>query len=344
MCGRRFVSLMEDSGFKAVMADKDNKRVLIGMLNHLLPEYARVKDITRYRDREQTPDFMGAKKTVLDLCCEGDDGSLFDVEVQQADSPYMFERMAFYAAGEYHSQLIKRESYDRLNPCYNIVFLGGKLWHEQVETSLKQPVTERDNAGRSGMTGMDLLPEKVVTRYMFREEESGIFAPSSIFCIFAQLGRFTRSIEECSSELDCMLYWFKHGWENDSVPEMFAGIPFLDELGEATRVANFSKEKYYEYQQDMKNERDILFFTKEREQAALLKGLKEGREEGREEGRVEGREEGHVSGLEEGLLKGREEGASEARKAIASSLKASGMDIAQIAQITGLDIATIDSM
>ena len=113
-----------------------------------------------------------------------------------------------------------------------------------------------------------------------------------------------------------MLYWFKHGWENDSVPEMFAGIPFLDELGEATRVANFSKEKYYEYQQDMKNERDILFFTKEREQAALLKGLKEGREEG----------------------------ASEARKAIASALKASGMDIAQIAQITGLDIATIDSL
>ena len=133
-----------------------------------------------------------------------------------------------------------------------------------------------------------------------------------------------------------MLYWFKHGWENDSVPEMFAGIPFLDELGEATRVANFSKEKYYEYQQDMKNERDILFFTKEREQAALLKGLKEGREEGREEG--------HVSGLEEGLLKGREEGASEARKTIATALKASGMDIAQIAQITGLDLATIDSL
>ena len=116
------------------------------------------------------------------------------------------------------------------------------------------------------------------------------------------------------------------------MPEMFAGIPFLDELGEATRVANFSKEKYYEYQQDMKNERDILFFTKEREQAALLKGLKEGREEG------------HVSGLEEGLLKGREEGASEARKAIASSLKASGMDVAQIAQITGLDIAEVSCL
>ena len=45
-----------------------------------------------------------------------------------------------------------------------------------------------------------------------------------------------------------------------------------------------------------------------------------------------------------GLKEGREEGASEARKAIASALKASGMDVAQIAQITGLDIATINSL
>ena len=56
------------------------------------------------------------------------------------------------------------------------------------------------------------------------------------------------------------------------------------------------------------------------------------REEGKEEGREEGREEV------------REEGASEARKAIASALKASGMDVAQIAQITGLDLATINSL
>ena len=32
---------------------------------------------------------------------------------------------------------------------------------------------------------------------------------------------------------------------------MFAGIPFLDDLGEATRVAWFSKEKYKEYLADI---------------------------------------------------------------------------------------------
>ena len=61
---------------------------------------------------------------------------------------------------------------------------------------------------------------------------------------------------------------------------MFADIPFLDELSEATRVAGFSKNKYDIYQSDMKSERDILMMMQDQ------------KEQGRAEGRVEGRAEG----------------------------------------------------
>ena len=108
------------------------------------------------------------------------------------------------------------------------------------------------------------------------------------------------------------------------IPEMFAGIPFLDDLGEATRVAGFSKEKYKEYLADMKNERDIIFFTKERE--------KEARRQGREEGRAEG------------LEKGRAEGESEARRSIAVAMKSAGISLDQISQVTGLDPKTIEAL
>ena len=108
------------------------------------------------------------------------------------------------------------------------------------------------------------------------------------------------------------------------IPEMFAGIPFLDDLGEATRVAGFSKEKYKEYLADMKNERDIRFFTKEREQEA--------RRQGREEGRAEGLEEG------------RAEGDSEARRSIAVAMKSAGISLDQISQVTGLDQKTIEAL
>ena len=42
------------------------------------------------------------------------------------------------------------------------------------------------------------------------------------------------------------------------IPEMFAGIPFLDDLGEATRVAGFSEEKYKEYLADTSVQRKSL--------------------------------------------------------------------------------------
>ena len=108
------------------------------------------------------------------------------------------------------------------------------------------------------------------------------------------------------------------------IPEMFAGIPFLDDLGEATRVAGFSKEKYKEYLADMKNERDIIFFTKEHE--------KEARRQGREEGRAEGLEEG------------RAKGESEARRSIAVAMKSAGISLDQISQVTGLDEKTIEAL
>ena len=100
------------------------------------------------------------------------------------------------------------------------------------------------------------------------------------------------------------------------IPEMLAGIPFLDDLGEATRVAGFSKAKYKEYLADMKNERDIIFFTKEHE--------KEARRQGREEGRAEGE--------------------SEARRSIAVAMKSAGISLDQISQVTGLDQKTIEAL
>ena len=74
----------------------------------------------------------------------------------------------------------------------------------------------------------------------------------------------------------------------------------------------------------MKNERDIIFFTKEHE--------KEARRQGREEGRAEGLEEGQA------------EGESEARRSIAVDMKSAGISLDQISQVTGLDQKTIEAL
>ena len=89
---------------------------------------------------------------------------------------------------------------------------------------------------------------------------------------------------------------------------MFADIPFLDELSEATRVAGFSKNKYDIYQSDMKSERDILMMMHDQ----------------KEQGRAEGR--------------------AEVRAEVAAKMKSMGLSLEQIAQATDLSIEVINSL
>lgn len=81
------------------------------------------------------------------------------------------------------------------------------------------------------------------------------------------------------------------------------------ELAYATRVANFTQEKYRKYKRDMRNERDIRYKCE--------------------------------INFNNGLLKGREEGRDEERIIIARNCKAMGMDVASIAKVTGLSEAEI---
>ena len=62
-----FVNLLSDAGFKAVYADPANKPLLIYLLNTVLPDDIKVSDILEYRDREQRPDTISSKKTVLEV-------------------------------------------------------------------------------------------------------------------------------------------------------------------------------------------------------------------------------------------------------------------------------------
>lgn len=94
-----FVNLRSDVGFKAVFADKNNKDILIGVLNMILPSEARIDDITEYSDREQRRDVPYGKKTVLDLVCRDKSGRTFVVEMQAAEEDNFFERCVYSRRG-----------------------------------------------------------------------------------------------------------------------------------------------------------------------------------------------------------------------------------------------------
>ncbi|MDD5783554.1 MAG: Rpn family recombination-promoting nuclease/putative transposase [Bacteroidales bacterium] len=251
---RVFVDLLSDSGFKAVYADPANKSLLINLLNNVLPDDVRVSDIVEYRDREQQADTVFSKKTILDLVCRDKVGNTFGIEVQKKVDKEFAKRCIYYASGQYHSQLHRGGSYSELSPVYELAFLKEKYPHKD------------ESMWDSG---------HIVSHYQLTEKRTGESLVPTIIIIFAELGRFTKSAEDCVTIRDKLFYWFKHAGD-EKKSSLWREDPEMQALITATEIAAFPAEKKDIYIKDVMNEMDIEY----------QKGIcyKEGLEQGREEG------------------------------------------------------------
>ena len=298
-----FVNLRSDVGFKAVFADRNNKDILIGVLNQILPPEARIEDIKEYSDREQRRDVPYGKKTVLDLVCVDRDDRTFVVEMQASEEDSFFERCVYYASGLYHLELSDGVRYKGLRPVYVVSFLNYRLRHDD------ESLWDTDH---------------FISNWRFTEKRTGMVADQTISVIFVEMTLFTKTLEECVTEFDRLFYIFRNSEGFQRVPEWIEEAGGISRrLAEACEVAAFDKEKKLKYEIDKMNEWDI----QAQKEYAVRKGLEEGLQKGLREGR------------EEGLEQGREE----TRLSIARKLFEAGTPVDVIVNCTGVDDGTIAS-
>ena len=298
-----FVNLRSDVGFKAVFADRNNKDILIGVLNQILPPEARIEDIKEYSDREQRRDVPYGKKTVLDLVCVDRDDRTFVVEMQASAEDFFFERCVYYASGLYHLELSDGVRYKGLRPVYVVSFLNYRLRHDD------ESLWDTDH---------------FISHWRFTEKRTGMVADQTISVIFVEMTLFTKTLEECVTEFDRLFYIFKNSDGFQRIPEWIEEAGGISRrLAEACEVAAFDKEKKLKYEIDKMNEWDI----QAQKEYAVRKGLEEGLQKGLREGR------------EEGLEQGREE----TRLSIARKLFEAGTPVDVIVNCTGVDDGTIAS-
>ena len=302
-----FVNLRSDVGFKAVFADKNNKDILIGVLNQILPPEARIEDIKEYSDREQRRDVPYGKKTVLDLVCVDRDDRTFVVEMQASEEDFFFERCVYYASGLYHLELSDGVRYKGLRPVYVVSFLNYRLRHDD------ESLWDTDH---------------FISHWRFTEKRTGMVADQTISVIFVEITLFTKTLEECVTEFDRLFYIFRNSGGFQRIPEWIEEAGGISRrLAEACEVAAFDKEKKLKYEIDKMNEWDI----QAQKEYAVRKGLEEGLQKGLQKGLREGREEG--------LEQGREE----TRLSIARKLFEAGTPVDVIVNCTGVDDGTIAS-
>ena len=208
------------------------------------------RDIVEYRDREQTPDTIYSKKTVLDLVCKDADGNILGVEVQKKVDSHLFSRCVYYAAGQYHSQLLSKGDYAALHPVFEIAFLAQNYPHDTPE------LWDADH---------------IVSHYTFKEKRTGECPNPTIFVILAEIGRFNKTEAECLTTRDRLFYWFRHADEFTEKPA-WPDDPETKALLIATEIAAFTPEKKEQYEQDMKNEHDLEY----EKNICYKEGLEEG--------------------------------------------------------------------
>ena len=260
-----FVNLRSDVGFKAVFADRNNKDILIGVLNQILPPEARIEDIKEYSDREQRRDVPYGKKTVLDLVCVDKDDRTFVVEMQASEEDFFFERCVYYASGLYHLELSDGVRYKGLRPVYVVSFLNYRLRHDD------ESLWDTDH---------------FISHWRFTEKRTGMVADQTISVIFVEMTLFTKTLEECVTEFDRLFYIFKNSEGFQRIPEWIEEAGGISRrLAEACEVAAFDKEKKLKYEIDKMNEWDI----QAQKEYAVRKGLEEGLQEGLQKGREETR-------------------------------------------------------
>ena len=297
------MNLRSDVGFKAVFADRNNKDILIGVLNQILPPEARIEDIKEYSDREQRRDVPYGKKTVLDLVCVDRDDRTFVVEMQASEEDFFFERCVYYASGLYHLEPSDGVRYKGLRPVYVVSFLNYRLRHDD------ESLWDTDH---------------FISHWRFTEKRTGMVADQTISVIFVEMALFTKTLEECVTEFDRLFYIFKNSEGFQRIPEWIEEAGGISRrLAEACEVAAFDKEKKLKYEIDKMNEWDI----QAQKEYAVRKGLEEGLQKGLREGR------------EEGLEQGREE----TRLSIARKLFEAGTPVDVIVNCTGVDDGTIAS-
>ena len=121
----RYVDLLTNSGFKAVFGDRDNKDVVMSVINALLPPHRHVTDI-EYAPTEYQGRLIKNKEFRYDFMCKGADGVAFIVEVQCYPEAYWFQRCVSYASRAYDRQNKKGDEYD-VPPVYLIGLMGVEM-------------------------------------------------------------------------------------------------------------------------------------------------------------------------------------------------------------------------
>jgi predicted transposase/invertase (TIGR01784 family) len=268
---RQLLSPKIDFVFKQLFGAEHNQDLLLSLLNAILqyPPEQQIQTLL-LRNPELPKNWMDEKQLKLDLSARDQQGRMYDIEMQLQYHKSFQERMLYYWARNYGTQLRTGQDYKYLHPVINIVLADFVLFPE--EPHYRSIFKWRNQTGQAlsehGQIYFLELP-KVANE----TNENHLLEHWLLFL----------------READQMEKRTLKAWET---PELVKAFEELEELGR-------DPEMKYIYEARHKYLTTELQLRADKYEEGLEQGLREGRAKGIEQGLREGREQGLEQGREQ---------------------------------------------
>ena len=323
-----FINPLEDPCFKTLFGPKIGRKNMLNFLRALLPQLG-IAEI-EYLDTEQMGLSPEEGKSVFDLSVLTGDGSRVIIEMQKTNLRHFNYRSVYYTSHAVQVQAARERDRQRdeliarrCEPYWNywfppVYFIGVLV---------------------NGMGGQGTGDGKPYIReFRLRDTKTGEDMGVELNFCYLCLDRFCKSAEESRDLTDRFMYSLKNIYGLKEMPESFGDSEAMIELYERSMLANQPVETLHEIEvhRNMTTKNDILVAIAEAREDAREMALAEGEAIGMSKGRAEGKAEGRA----EGEARGRAEGKSE----VARAMLGRGMDIAVIADVTGLSTEQIRAL
>ena len=242
----RYLDPTNDVCFKRIFSDVARMQDFLNAMLRL-PEGKKIETL-EFVPTEQIPNLGQGKRSLFDLKCQDQSGTQFLVEMQCRRTPFLMNRIQYYAAHAYTAQIQAGEkAHGDLLPIVVLTIMGETLFPPHVE---------------------------VISYHKVREEKSQECFLDALTYVFVELSKFNKSADQLTSFEDEWLYFLKTT-EKSKEPPVSLKDPLVKDAYAVVERFNWTPESYDAYVRA-----SLLLWDEEFEKKAEFKaGLEQGREE-----------------------------------------------------------------
>jgi len=227
----RYVNPYTDFGFKLLFGTPVNKDLLIGFLNALFRGEQEITDVT-YLNAEQLGRAEWDRKAVFDVYCENVKGERFIVEMQKAKQKYFKDRSVFYSTFPIREQAKVGDWDYELKSVYTVGILNFVFDEDKDDEEYYHHEVKLMDVGRK-----EVFYEKLTFIYL-------------------EMPKFRKREEELETLFDKWMFVLKNLATLLDRPAALQERVFK-RLFETAEIARFSESEMRDYEESLKNLRDL---------------------------------------------------------------------------------------